>query len=46
MPVLLGQPQLPFFEAVQLVAKIATVTNKINRILLKVFIKNIDEFLT
>jgi hypothetical protein len=44
MPLLLGQPQLPFLEALQLIAKTAKVTNKINRILLKVFINNIDIF--
>jgi hypothetical protein len=39
MPLLLGQPQLLFLEALQLIAEIAIVTNKINRILLKFFIK-------
>ncbi len=38
MPDLLGQPQFPFFEAEQPEANVATVTNKISRILLKVFI--------
>jgi len=41
MPLLLGQPQLLFLEALQLIAKIAIVTNKINRNLLTGFIKKI-----